>query len=238
MNNLQEWAQWYQHMQIWVYPYNQDKKMDDWGYWREIKEDSTYTNLSSKWNWNDTGIKLVVGKKGIRCLLLKRYYSRDKDKIISKILEYLNLPSDYSWITENDGCMCIIVDTPNISPKTKGLSNIEFNELKLLWQGGIIMPPSNGVVRFYKNRSPKVHPTQISDDILLDSIESIVQYMKSTYKDSTKIELWKTVRYYTIGIVLFLLLIALTGLLPTALVVFLWINWDKLFGKKEKGKED
>lgn len=167
MRTIKDWAEFYREKRLWVYPYNLEEK--EWTYWKSMNNIADYEQLFNGWAWNEsTGIKLVVGKKGIRVVEVTN------KELLKRALQLLNLQEDYPWIVYGHSKYDIIVDTPSVSIRTKGMSNRSFKYVLLLWEGYYVLP-APGIPRyFYKNRIPTGHPKQIADDALLDCVEAII----------------------------------------------------------------
>ena len=172
MNSLQEWAEYYRQMRLWVFPYNiGDTSMAYWKYWRDIKEPQ-YLDQYESYNWdNADGLKVVVGKKGIRILILNSIENeKSKMECLHRALAILKLPADYSWIIEIGNRYAIIVDTPS---DIMGMGNRTYAECLLLWEGSFVMPSSSNDRLFYKNRLPENHPMQIKNESLFACIRNL-----------------------------------------------------------------
>lgn len=163
MTTISEWAEYYKKMRVWVFPYMSQEMQ--WKFWKN-KHDMDYWNLSKTWAWNDdTGLKLVVGKKGIRVIEL---HNRD---LLDKALSLLGLPEDYPWIIVSCLGYGIVVDTPNVSSCVFGMTNRGYKDVLLLWEGYYVLP-TTGIPRyFYKNRMPSEHPTQVTDEVFVDCVD-------------------------------------------------------------------
>lgn len=167
MNTLIDWARFYADKRLWIYPCN--LKENEWLFWKNLKSNNDYDREAQLWDWdNSDGIKLIVGKKGVRVLEVT------SKQTLKKALTLLELPKDYPWIIYSQSRYGIIVDTPGVSKITKGIQNKSFKKLSILWEG-YYMLPSTGIPRyFYKNLLPQSHPKQISDDILINCFEKLV----------------------------------------------------------------
>lgn len=167
MRIIKDWAEFYRERRLWVYPYNLKEK--EWTYWKSINNTADYEQLFNGWAWNEsTGIKLVVGKKGIRVVEVTN------KELLKRALQLLRLSEAYSWIIYSPSRYGIVIDTPGVSLRTKGITNKSFRQVLLLWNGYYVLP-STGVPRyFYNNRIPQGHPKQIADDVLLDCMEAII----------------------------------------------------------------
>lgn len=171
MNSLQDWAQFYTEKRLWIYPYNLEEM--EWLYWKKLNSKEEYEQAAQEWDWkSSTGIKLIVGKKGIRVVEVTN------KQLLKKALNLLDLPEDYSWVIYSQSKYGIIIDTPNVSSRMKGMGNRSYKQVLLLWEGYYVLPSIGMPVYFYNNRVPMRHPKQISDDRLLDSFESLI--IKST----------------------------------------------------------
>lgn len=172
MTSLQEWAEYYRQKRLWVFPYNNgDTSMAYWKYWRDIKEPQ-YVNQYESYKWNEAyGIKVVVGKKGIRVLILNSTENeKSRMECLFCALAILKLPVDYPWIIEIGNRFAIIVDTPS---DIMGMGNRTYAECLLLWEGSFVMPSSSNIRTFYKNRLPEEHPIQIKNETLFACIRDL-----------------------------------------------------------------
>ena len=172
MNTIQDWAEFYRQKRLWVFPYNiGDTSMAYWKYWRDIKEPQ-YVDQYGGYNWNNVdGIKVVVGKKGIRVLILNSIENENsKMECLYRALAILKLPNDYPWIIEIGNRFAIIIDTPS---DLMGMGNRTYAECLLLWEGSFVMPSSSNNRNFYKNRLPEEHPTQIKNEVLFACIRDL-----------------------------------------------------------------
>lgn len=172
MNTIQDWAEYYRQKRLWVFPYNiGDTSMAYWKYWRNIKEPQ-YVDLYEGYNWNNVdGIKVVVGKKGIRVLVLNSIENeKNKMECLYRALAVLKLPTDYPWIIEIEKRFAIIVDTPS---DIIGMGNRTYAECLLLWEGSFVMPSSSNNRHFYKNRLPEERPIQIKNEFLFACIRDL-----------------------------------------------------------------
>lgn len=107
MQTIRDWAEFYKEKRLWVYPYNLDEK--PWLYWKNIKSDTEYNLTSNQWNWDaNIGIKIVVGKKGVRVIEVTN------KQLLKKALQLLNLPEEYPWVIYSQSKYGIIIDTPGI----------------------------------------------------------------------------------------------------------------------------
>lgn len=167
MQTIKDWASFYRERRLWVYPYNLEEKQ--WIYWKNLKSENQYNDMFNAWDWNNSiGIKLVVGKKGVRVLEVTN------KKLLKKALRLLNLPEDYSWIIYSQSKYGMVVDTPGTSKRTSGMTNRSFKQVLMLWDGYYVLP-SVGITRyFYNNQVPQGHPKQIQDDMFLDCISKLI----------------------------------------------------------------
>lgn len=172
MDSIKEWADFYRKMRVWVFPYNiGDTSMSYWKYWRNIAEPE-YLEMYEGYKWDNVeGIKLVVGKKGVRVLVLHGMENeKSRMECLYRVLSILKLPDDYPWIIEIGSTYAIIVDTPS---DVMGMGNRTYVECLLLWEGSFVLPsPSNGR-RYYKDRLPQSHPIQIPNEVLFSCINNL-----------------------------------------------------------------
>lgn len=167
MKSIRDWVSFYTGKRLWIYPYNMEEI--EWLYWKGLKSDNEYNMIFQGLDWEEyTGIKLVVGKKGVRVVEVTN------KQLLKKALSLLGLPEDYPWIIYSQSKYGIVVDTPGISKRTKGITNKSFKQVLLLWDGYYVLP-SIGIPRyFYQNRIPEGHPKQIEDDRLLNCIDALI----------------------------------------------------------------
>lgn len=167
MQTIKDWASFYRERRLWIYPYNLEEKQ--WLYWKNLKSESQYNDMFNVWDWdNSTGIKLVVGKKGVRVLEVTN------KQLLKKALHLLNLSEDYPWIIYSQSKYGIVVDTPGVSKRTSGITNRSFKQVLMLWDGYYVLPATGIPVYFYKNRIPTEHPQQIEDVKFLDSVNKLI----------------------------------------------------------------
>lgn len=177
----------YQHLRIWVYPNYQDDRSypwKEWLYWRNMKEEEYYVKFN-RCDWSSMrGIKLVVGKKGIRVLIIKNVADKDdafRQAIIDKILQELSLPQDYAWVIDSYSTISIIVDTKN---DPMGQSNLGLKEVTMLWEGTISLP-SLGDSSTFHNGFPKYRPVQIDASVFLNcAVNFTKEDIKPVVKES------------------------------------------------------
>lgn len=245
-NYLEGWVKYYQDLKLWIFPYPEHSY--SLSFWKG-KSDVDYKNISKDWSWNNNiGLKLLVGKKGIRVLELPKGQDMlSNQNILNSLLIKLGLPSYYPWIIERDNKYGIVVDTPGVSPRTKGMKNRYYGEYLLVWEGEYVLPPSNDIVKFYNNIIPKEHPIQISDDILFGCIESlqntlVIPQMPLEPKEE-KEGFWlrfRTILFQVFVIIALLMIIGLTppplNIILTVIIIVLMLSWNKLFGKDKKKK--
>lgn len=168
MNTIKEWADFYTEKRLWVYPYNLEEK--EWLYWKSMKSNYDYNDLFQTWDWNKSaGIKLVIGKKGVRVIEVSN------KRLLKKALQLLDLPENYSWIICHTSGYGIIVDTPNVSKCVSGMTNKSYKSLQLLWEGYYVLP-CVGVPRyFYKNNIPTEHPKQVTDEVYVNCVKDLIK---------------------------------------------------------------
>ena len=173
MYTLREWAEYYQRMGIWVYPYNHPEfsKME----LKKINKD-TYPEMAKIFNWEEaTGIKAVVGKKGIRVLILKDFIDKEqsyKDNMLGDVIEHLGLPSDYPWIINSEDTLGILLDTTELLKERRDYISYKWGTL--LVEGYYILPPFNNTIVFYKDYVPQAHPhPQVRQDQLSGCIKHL-----------------------------------------------------------------
>ncbi len=161
----------YLKMKVWVYPSNLEER--PWAFWKG-KKDKEYLELLQHWNLDDaTGLKLVIGKKGIRGIEIR--HIENTESVIQEVLELLGIPDkEYPWIIDRRDGVAVIVDTPNTSSTVMGMTNREYGNVRMLWEGYYTLP-SIGVLRyFYGNRLPKEHPAQVSDNTFVECFEAMI----------------------------------------------------------------
>jgi hypothetical protein len=167
MNTIEDWTSYYLQLRLWVFPYNIEEK--PWLFWKSLRDNKKYEELSKDWNWSSAqGIKLIVGKKGIRVLEV------GNKKLLKKAVKLLGLPDDYFWIIHQRNKYGIVVDTPGVSNMTKGICNKGFKNILRLWEGYYVLPSTGIPVYFYKNRIPTSHPKQIDDEVFLKCINTLI----------------------------------------------------------------
>ena len=174
MKTLEECALWYKGMGLWVYPYPSDTQCDYWKYWKPVTQEQ-YEKMFGGYDWaTAVGVKGVVGKKGSRVVRLKWDGTESFDnEMLKDCLCRMGLPDDYPWVMQVHGWLDIMVDTPNVSQRVKGQTNLSLKQGVLVWQGEYVLPSVGVPVYFYKNRLPSERPVQISDDVLMDYVETL-----------------------------------------------------------------
>lgn len=241
MQTIQDWIDWYYSMGVFTCPNNYSFNLKDWSSLE--KAEKTFHSLD--WSKAD-GLKAVAGVKGIRVLILNGL--RDKDAVhrqllLANVLALLKLSDDYPWIIEREETLYIVVDIWKVNTK----KDIVFKSGLFQIERPFIVPAINSEAYFYQNRKPSKHPQWIAYEDLLKCIEWLKEGKGGTIVfppeggDSTpeppKEPWWKTVLSYAIHVIILLLLFMLVGALPLvgipAIIVFFWINWDKIFKKKK-----
>lgn len=166
--SLLERAEYYCLQKIWVYPYNLKEKPIV--FWKNIKNSEDYRALFQSWDWDDAiGVKLVVGKKGVRVLEVKT------KTLLKKALRLLGLPEDYRWVLYSPTRYGIVIDTPGVSIASKGMSNRSYKNVLMLWDGYYVLPAEGIPVYFYQNRVPIDHPTQVQDEVFFKCVNHLIQ---------------------------------------------------------------
>lgn len=167
MQTIKDWAEYYREKRLWIYPCNFEEKQ--WLYWKNLKSEHQYNDMYNAWEWNNSiGIKLVVGKKGVRVVEVAN------KKLLKKALKMLELPKDYSWIVYSLSKYGIVIDTPGVSLRTKGIRNRDSKQASFLWDGYYLLPSRDVPIYFYENRFPIGHPKQLEDDRLLNCVEALI----------------------------------------------------------------
>ena len=111
MNTLQEWAEFYKELRVWVYPFNDYYESFEWKHWRNTEEQG-YEDEFKTYNWNAAkGINIVTGKKGV--IVLR--FPKDEDiryanNSLSNVLSVLGLPHDYDWVIESETTLSVLID--------------------------------------------------------------------------------------------------------------------------------
>lgn len=164
------WLEHCQKMKVWIYPSNLVEQ--PWSFWKP-KKDSDYLELLRDWQIESTtGLKIIVGKKGIR--VIEVYSLEDTDSTLQNILELLGITDkEYPWVIETRGRIAVVVDTPSTSSSVFGMTNRDYGSAHLLWEGYYTLPTIGTACYFYKNRIPQEHPTQIPDDSLIKCLEAL-----------------------------------------------------------------
>lgn len=183
MESIREWAEYYKKLKVWVYPEPQfEYEFQEWN----GKKDIDYQQVFTQWDLNSSiGLRLMVGRKGVRVVEMVRDVSDNTtDKHLHSILNCLGLPDDYPWIIESHDRLGVIVNTPGVSSRTVGRSNGCFGRDILIWRGSYVLPSMDKTICFYKDRLPKVPPTQISDDVLLDYVENVQKEVEKVAQEA------------------------------------------------------
>lgn len=240
MQGIQDWIRFYQDKRMWVIPF--DHPGYDLPFLKKLKSEDDYKEEAKSYKWDETrGLKLLVGKKGIRVLVFNNLFDKDikyKEWLLETVLPMLGLPIDYSWIVERETSLSIIMDASNISPRTKGLQEEFFKGGMLIWQGTFAIPSTGCYSYFYRNRIPHDRPISIQDTVILDCYEKlesllnpkkeevpqITEVVEPQESSTTTIEVpeeekkegfWLTARAILVQVVMLLLLFMLIGLLPS-----------------------
>lgn len=166
MNTIQDWLEYYKSLRLWVYPCNMEEKPIL--FWKGLKSNDEYEKLFKEWPWSMDGIKLVVGKKGVRVLEVSNKL------LLKKALRLLDLPKDYQWIIYRREGYGIVVDTPSVSNVTKGMINRNYKRVKMFWDGYYELPSIGSAIYFYKNLVPTGHPKQIEDNVFINCLNNLI----------------------------------------------------------------
>ena len=70
MNSIQEWADFYKGLKIWVYPYKDYSDQFHWLDWKNFK-DFEYESETFDWS-SANGINVIAGKNGIMVLRFRK----------------------------------------------------------------------------------------------------------------------------------------------------------------------
>ena len=170
MNSIQEWADCYKGLKIWVYPYKDYSDQFHWLDWRNLK-DSEYESETFDWS-SANGINVIAGKKGIMVLRFRKDNSPQyTTNSILKILSILELQQDYEWVIEGNTFFAIIIDVCNMP---MGKIQKDFKDFQIIYEDSFILPPGiEHYESYFRNGLPKSHPTQFHWNVLFGKLQEI-----------------------------------------------------------------
>lgn len=192
MNTLQQWAEFYKGLRIWIYPYHDSFEQFEWRHWRNMDR-LDYEKEFKTYDWNAAnGINFIAGKKGIMGIR----FPKDEDvryamNSLLKVLSILGLPQDYDWVIESETAFSIFIDVCNMPI---GRIQKKHKDFELIYEEAFILPPGiNHYECFFKNGFPKMYPSQIPWNILTEKFLEIEKqslifrgYTKEQEKLATK----------------------------------------------------
>lgn len=238
MSNFKEELDWYWSKRMYVYPFKSSIERLKWSDWKNIKDMEYKEKLSDYYKEDALGLNLVTGKKGICGIGIRRdTNNRHSLAILQEVLELLELSKDYLWVLETPHEYIILVDIAigfnNKDPK-------HFKNIRIIWEEGLQVPVKERgsyPIQFAKSFYPQDHPTQINKEIIYNCIKEIDERAIINSKSPW----WKKLFIHMGKVLILLCLIALVGAIPVAgipaIIVFFWINWDKIFKKKERERK-
>ncbi len=166
---------------------------------------------------NASGIGAVIGFNGLRALDFDDVYFLNPnhrniekfDLFVGKVLDLLNLPSDYQWVVKSgSGCgFHVIFKTKDISdlqcdsvgfvPSHKAISEYgRFERLELRWKDHLVLPPSKSIgyydenllyfpecqwYMYYHGNFPNYAPQEVT----IDSLNNLLNYLSSVVSMAT-----------------------------------------------------
>lgn len=252
MDTLREWAEYYKKMGIWVFPFN--RVSFSWDDWR-LKKASEYEQDFRRYEWDKAKKILMVagGTKRKRILVINDLKANNHSynyQLLKHVLEELCLPQDYPWVIWNKNFMGVIVDTNGDIPGMNS-NKVGTKRVRLIWEKSFTVPYPGSTAEFWYGQRPDTEPQQIDSNVLIKCANEFQekyitpQIIRGTSSKSEsepvpapKPPIWKTILIYILQVIGLLLLFMLVGALPIvgipAIIVFFWINWDKVFKKKKK----
>jgi hypothetical protein len=174
MKTLQEWAEYYKKLGVWVYPYKDYSEQFQWLHWRNMK-DSDYDEEFNTYDWSlAEGINLVTGKKGILVLS----FAKDENikyatNSLLKFLSLLGLSQNYDWVIEGDTYFSIVLD---VHTMPMGRINKKYKDFVIRYEDSYILPPVDNITNHeshFRNGYPISRPQQLSWTYLSKSIGEI-----------------------------------------------------------------
>lgn len=171
MKTLQEWAEYYCEMGIYIYP---SYLQFDWSkpeIWKTFKQT---INDVRNYNWKiSNDLAGLSGKQGIRVLRLNidKEESLYRNYCINKIFAILNLER-YPWVIDTQDAVEIIINSPSFINSFKYDS---FKDFLLIYKGFFELPVLNNGVSFYFNGIPTIKPAVISEKSLISCFDILMQ---------------------------------------------------------------
>lgn len=172
LKSLNERAEFYKSLNIWVYPYKDYSDQFHWLDWRNLN-DTEYATLSESFDWTSAnGINVVAGKKGIMVLMFRKDNSTQyTTNSIKRILSILELQQDYKWLIEGDTSFSIVIDVCNMP---MGKIQKKYKDFLIIYEDSFILPPGiEHYESYFRNGLPKSHPTQIHWNVLYNKLQEI-----------------------------------------------------------------
>ena len=186
--------------------------------WKTFFDEEQTIEYIQNQDWEDaSGIGAVLGYNGLRALdfddldiLFPNNYKKERfDKYVNKVLELLNLPSDYQWVVRSGGgCgFHVIFRTKDISDfdcDSVGFiasSNTakeygRFERMELRWKDHLVLPPSKSIgyyndnylyrpecqwYRFYRGNFPNYAPKEVE----IDNLNNLLNFFSSVISWTT-----------------------------------------------------
>ena len=212
LNTLQEWAEFYKELRVWVYPFNDYYESFEWKNWRNTEEQG-YEDEFKTYNWNAAkGINIVTGKKGV--IVLR--FPKDEDiryanNSLSNVLSVLGLPHDYDWVIESETTLSVLIDVCNMPA---GRIQRRYKDLEIVYENAFILPPGiENYVCWFKNGLPRKHPLQLSWSVLTEKINEINK-RSLVFRGYTKEQKWQATKMKLVaGCALIIVIGVITGIL-------------------------
>lgn len=167
MISLQDWAEYYFKMGIYVNPPCLNINYSDRDAWSIFKQ--TLEDVKS-YDWQTIeGFYGVSGKQGIRVLRLNIGKDRPlyRSYCIKKIFVLLNLER-YPWVIDTQNALEIVI---NCESFFDAFTFDTFEDLLLIYKGNFTLPYTANDAVFYFNGVPTIKPTVIARSSLANVIE-------------------------------------------------------------------
>lgn len=172
MKTLQQWAEIYKKLRIWIRPY---KERYDSFYkeWKPIKTEDEYQDFFDQIDWNvEKGIELIAGKKGgiVICFHKDEESNYSKQSLL-KVLSILGLPNDYDWVIESDYIFGIVLDVHSLP---SGRINKNYRDFRLYWEDFYPLPPGTSECKYWFTYGlPRQHPESMAWNVFVEKLQEI-----------------------------------------------------------------
>lgn len=167
MKNLEEWAEYYYKMGIYIYPSYLDFDWKDTSAWSSFSQ-SIEDVRNYQWKLCDS-FSGLSGQQGIRVLRLN--ISKEsplyRSYCIDKIFTLLNLER-YPWVIDTQDALEIIINCHSFFDMK--VFN-DFKDFLLIFKGYFTLPFTGSKDTFYFNGVPTIKPAIVTQDSLASAIE-------------------------------------------------------------------